>query len=104
MMKQIFFIDMLHQTGELKSHHNLIALFIGAITAVIIGISWSSQGADLWFGLIIGFVFGYIFTIAMILIGISIENAIKTNIMRQKITEDEYYRMEARKRVERNND
>jgi hypothetical protein len=92
---------MLNQNGNLKSHHNLIALFIGTICAVFIGSSWSGQGADLWFGLIVGFVFGYISTIAMIFIGIFVENALKTDIMRQKLTEDEYYRMEARKKMDR---
>jgi hypothetical protein len=90
---------------NIRPWENFVSLLVAFLLSLW-AISPNWPGAE-WFVKPIIFIFVFIIaywvSIASLKWGDMLSNSIQTTNMRQKITEDQYYRMEARKRLDREN-
>lgn len=97
---------MLPDANQLKPWQSCVALAAGTISGIGIANSWTSPPTGYGFmGGVMGFLIGFVVGSGIMCVGFwftaSVENANKTEVMKQKLIEDEYLRMEARKKLER---
>ena len=97
---------MITDSNQLKPWQFCVALAAGTIGGIGIANSWTSPPTSYGFmGGVMGFLIGFVVVSGIICLGFwftaSVENASKAAVMKQKLIEDEYLRMEARKKLER---